>query len=60
MPSAATWKDLEMITLNEVSQTEKDTMGYGFYAESLKQMIQMYLHTRQKENHSQRKHTYDY
>ena len=24
MPSAATWMDLEMIVLSEVSQTEKD------------------------------------
>ena len=24
MPSAATWRDLEMIILNEVTQTEKD------------------------------------
>ena len=24
MPSAATWMDLEMITLSEVNQTEKD------------------------------------
>ena len=24
MPSVATWMDLEIITLNEVSQTEKD------------------------------------
>ena len=24
MPFAATWRDLEMITLSEVSQTEKD------------------------------------
>ena len=24
LPSAATWKDLEIITLSEVSQTEKD------------------------------------
>ena len=25
MPFAATWMDLEMITLNEVSETEKDS-----------------------------------
>ena len=36
MPSAATWKDLEMITLSEVGQTEKDTMWYGFCEQSLK------------------------
>ena len=24
MPSAATWMDLEIITLSEISQTEKD------------------------------------
>ena len=27
MPSAATWMDLEMIILSEVSQTEKDKLS---------------------------------
>ena len=28
MPFAATWMDLEIITLSEVSQAEKDTYPY--------------------------------
>ena len=45
MPFAATWMDLEIIILSEVSQTEKDK--YHLYVES-KKMIQMNLFTKQK------------
>ena len=33
-PSAATWMDLEIVTLSEISQTEKDE--YHLHAESKK------------------------
>ena len=45
MPFAATWMDLEIIILSEVSQTEKDK--YHLYVES-KKMIKMNLFTKQK------------
>ena len=44
MPFAATWMDLEIIVLSEVSQTEKDKYHiiYQLYVESKKKiMIQM-------------------
>ena len=39
MPFAATWIDLEIIILSEVSQMEKDK--YITYMQNLKKMIQM-------------------
>ena len=33
-PFAATWMDLEIIILSEVSQTEKDSIIYRLYVES--------------------------
>ena len=36
MPFAATWMDLESITLSEVNQTKTNIMGYRLYVESLK------------------------
>ena len=36
MPFAATWMDLEMIRLSEVSQTETNVKGYSLYMESEK------------------------
>ena len=47
MPLAATWMDLEIIILSEVSQTQKDKYLYHLYVES-KQMIPMNLSTKQK------------
>ena len=49
MPSAATWMDLDIIILNEVSQADKDKyhmilLVYGIF----KKMIQMNLFTKQK------------
>ena len=45
MPFAATWTDLEIIILSEISQTEKDKCHmYHFYMES-KIMIKMNLFT---------------
>ena len=46
MPLAATWIDLEIIILSDVSQTEKDKL-YHLYVDSPK-MIQMNLSTKQK------------
>ena len=49
MPCAATWIDLEIIILSEVSQTEKETIiWYHLYVESKKIMIQIDLFTKQK------------
>ena len=45
MPFAATWMDLEIIILSEVSQTQKDK--YHLYVES-KKMVQMNLFSKQK------------
>ena len=44
---AATWMDLESVTLSEVSQTEKENYH--------KKKIQMNLLTKQKETHRLRK-----
>ena len=43
MPFAATWMDLEIVILSEVSQTEKDKYHmYHLYVES-KKLVQMNL-----------------
>ena len=47
MPFAATWMDLEIVILSEVSQTEKDKYHIILYVES-KKMVQMNLFTKQK------------
>ena len=60
MASAATWMDLEIIILSEVSQTRKiNIIWYHLYVES-KKMIQMDLFTKQKQTHSLQKQTYGY
>ena len=60
MPFAATWMDLEIIILSEVSQTEKDKYHMiCLYVES-KKIIQMKLFTEQKQTHRHRKQTYGY
>ena len=41
MPFAETWMDLEILTLSEVSQTEKEKNIYHLCVESNKKMIQM-------------------
>ena len=49
MSFAATWMDLEMIILSEVSQTKTKILCYCLYVESKKEKkIQMYLFTKQK------------
>ena len=48
MPFAATWMDLEIIILSEVSRGKKtNVISYDLCAE-LKNMIQMNLFTKQK------------
>ena len=59
MPFAATWMDLEMIILSEVSQTKTNIIWYHLYVE-FKKMIQMNLFTKQKQTHRHRKQTYGY
>ena len=53
MPLAATWMDLEIIRLSDVSQTEINTI-FHLYMES-KKMIQMILFIKQKLTHRTRK-----
>ena len=43
MPFAVTWMDLEIIILNEVSQTKTNMIGHHLYVES-KKMIQINLY----------------
>ena len=57
MPFAATWLDLEIVVLSEISQAEKDK--YCLYVES-KIMVQMNLFTKQKQSYRCRKQTYGY
>ena len=58
MPFAATWMDLGIVILSEVSQTErKNIIWPPLYVES--KMIQMNLLTKQKETHRLVKWTYD-
>ena len=47
MPFVATWMDLEIIILSEVSQTETNIIWYHLYVESEK-MVQMNLFKKQK------------
>ena len=59
IPFAATWLDLQMIILSEVSQTKTNIIWYHLYVE-FKKMIQMNLFTKQKQTHRHRKQTYGY
>ena len=47
MPFSATWMDLEIVILSEVSQTEKDKYHTAYIC-NLKKMVQMNLFTKQK------------
>ena len=59
MPFAATWMDIEIIILSEVSQTKANIIWYHLYVES-KKLIQMNLFTKQKQTHRLRNQTYSY
>ena len=62
MPFEATWMDLEIVILSEVSQTEKD----NYHMISLicgilkKKMVQVNLFTKKKWSHRCKKQTYGY
>ena len=58
MPFSATWIDLEIIILSEVSQTKADIIWYHLYVESKK--ILMNLFTKQKQSYRYRTQTYSY
>ena len=56
LPFAATWTDLEIIILSEVSQAEKGKY-YIIYIWNLKNNTND-IHTKQKKTHRHRKQTY--
>ena len=59
MSFAATWMELEIIILNEVSQRKTYIIWYHLYVESKKKkMIQMNLFTKQKQIYRHGKETY--
>ena len=60
LPFVATWMDLEIILLSEVSQTKKDKYHDITYMQNLKKMIQMNLFTKQKQTHRLREQTSGY
>ena len=51
MLSAATLMDLEIITLSEESQTEKDKYHIYHFMWNLKKMLRINLYIKQKQNH---------
>ena len=51
MPPAATWMNLEIITLSEVSQIRERQASYGIIYMWNQKMIQMNLFTKQKQTH---------
>ena len=59
IPFAATWMDLEIIMLSEVSQRKTNIVWCHLYVES-KKIVQMNLFTKQKQTHRYRKQTYGY
>ena len=60
MTFTATWMDLEIIILNEVSQTEKDKYHKILFICGILKITQMNLFTKQKEIHKHRKQAYGY
>ena len=56
MPYVATWMDLEIVILNDISQTEKQKhLLRSFILRIQKVVIQVLLLTNQKETHRLRK-----
>ena len=60
MTSAATWMDLEIVTLSEVIQTARQISYDLAYVWNLKKWVQMNLSTKQKWSYRCRKQTYGY
>ena len=60
MPFAATWMDLEVIVLSDVSQKEKDKYHMILLICGISKTLKMNLLTKQKQTHRCRKQTYGY
>ena len=59
MPLAATWMDLEIIILSEVSQTKKDKYHIIILLIcGIQKMMQMNLFTKQEQTHRLREQTW--
>ena len=57
MPFAATWMDLEIIILSEVSQKEKDKYHMISLICGIQNVTQMNLSTKQRQTHRHREQT---
>ena len=54
MPFAATWMDLELVILSEISQKQKEKYHMTFFiCATYKEMIQMNIPTKQKDSQTQ-------
>ena len=60
MPSAATWMQLVIIILSEVSQTKTNIIYDLCMKSKKKKMMQMKLFKKQKQTHRHRKQIYGY
>ena len=60
IPSAATWRNLVVILLNEVSHIQKGKYCMISLMCGMEKMIQMSLFTKQKQTHRYTKQTYGY
>ena len=60
IPSAATWRNLVVILLNEVSHIQKGKYCMISLMCGMEKMIQMSLFTKQKQTHRHRKQIYGY
>ena len=58
MPFASSWADLEIVTLNEVSQRAKDKCHMISLTCGMGNVTQMNFFTKQKQTHRHRKQTY--
>ena len=56
MPLAATWMDLEIIILNNISQTKTNTIGYHLHAEFKKSYKFTYLQNRNRPTDFENRH----